>query len=155
MDWGECGESKGFIIGTIEKGVNPDLEWRELDIRPMHDFMVKLDNSETIMQDIEMKLGEVVLEAGSMIRVKIQYPENWAGLINTPAIEKLFPNALDVQIVHDPIRENRARLDLENDVASYSPPELLEIWMQEKEIGDEKQGSLKEKAHAIFERGGE
>ena len=155
VDWGECGESKGFIIGEIVKGEQPKLEWRELDIRPMHDYIIPLERRESIMDDVEMALGGDVLDPGAMVRVKIQYPENWAGLINSPEIEKLFPNALDVQIVHDPLRENRARLDLDDDVASYSPPELLGMWMDQKEIEENEQSALVEKAAAIFEKGGE
>jgi len=41
--------------------------------------------------------------------------------------------------VQDPIREGRTRLDLDQDVASYAPGELLQMWMEQKGVEDQEE----------------
>ena len=141
VDWGEAGEEKGFYIVDLEKG-QADLTWHKLDTRPMLDYKVLLESKEEIHQTIyrEMdKIDDRKNDPGVMIRIKIQYPEQWAALINNQTIEHMFPDAFSVQIVQDPIREGRTRLDLDQDVAAYAPGELLEMWMGEKGIEDQEE----------------
>ena len=85
-----------------------------------------------------------------MIRIKLQYPEHWAGLINVQTIEAMFPEAFSVDVVHEPIREGRTRLELEQDIASYQPGELLTMWMEEKGIEDADQKILMSLAVSLF-----
>lgn len=141
VDWGEAGEEKGFIIADVRKD-SCDWKFHKLDCRPMIDVKVKLEDKEEFYTEI-YRAADLVDDGkdapGVMIRIKLQYPEHWAGLINNQTIEHMFPDAFSVQIVHDPIREGRARLDLEQDVAAYSPGELLGMWMEEKGIEDQEE----------------
>ena len=142
VDWGEAGEDKGFVIVEIEKGQPTKVRTVTLNCRPMIDVKVKLEDKEEFYQEIYRavdKVSEDKDDPGVMIRIKLQYPENWAGLINNQTIEHMFPDAFSVQVVHDPIREGRTRLDLDQDVAAYAPGELLEMWMGEKGVEDQEE----------------
>jgi len=143
VDWGEAGEYKGFVIHEINKGADKK-QWNfhVLDCRPMIDVVVKLEDKEEFYTEIYRAVDEVddgKDAPGVMIRIKLQYPENWAGLINNQTIEHMFPDAFSVQVVHEPIREGRTRLDLTQDVAAYAPGELLEMWMGEKGVEDQEE----------------
>ena len=141
VDWGEAGEDKGFVIADV----TPECctwDFHKLDCRPMIDVTVKLQDKEEFYTEIYRAADEVddgKDAPGVMIRIKLQYPENWAGLINNQTIEHMFPDAFSVQVVHDPIREGRTRLDLTQDVAAYAPGELLEMWMGEKGVEDQEE----------------
>ena len=144
VDWGEAGEEKGFYIVDLEKG-KADLTWHKLETRPMLDYKILLESKEEIHQTIYREMDKIddgnmwKDDPGVMIRIKLQYPEQWAALINNQTIEHMFPDAFSVQIVQDPIREGRTRLDLEQDVAAYAPGELLQMWMGEKGIEDQEE----------------
>jgi len=137
VDWGEAGEDKGFVIADVRKD-SCDWKFHKLDCRPMLDYKIVLEDKENILAEIKKNISPDGW-LGSMIRIKLQYPENWAGLINNQQIENLFQGAFSVQVVHDPIREGRTRLDLEQDVAAYAPGELLEMWMGEKGVEDQEE----------------
>lgn len=147
VDWGEAGEDKGFIIAEVEKD-SLWWEFRKLDTRPMLDYKILLESKEEIHQTIYREMDKIddgnnwKDDPGVMIRIKLQYPERWAGLIHNQTIEQMFPDAFSVQIVHEPIREGRTRLDLEQDVASYAPDELLQMWMEEKGVEESEQDEL-------------
>jgi len=141
VDWGEAGEDKGFIIADVRKD-SCDWKFHELNCRPMMDYTIVLKDKERILETIKScpaSLYPLKFNGGEMIRIKLQYPENWAGLINNQIIENMFPDAFSVQVVHDPIREGRTRLDLAQDVAAYAPGELLEMWMGEKGVEDQEE----------------
>jgi len=141
VDWGEAGEDKGFVIVDITDEYVA-VSYMGLNTRPMIDVVVKLQDKEEFYTEIYRAADEVddgKDAPGVMIRIKLQYPENWAGLINNQQIEAMFPDAFSVQIVHDPIREGRARLDLDQEVAAYSPGELLKMWMDQKGIEDQEE----------------
>jgi len=148
VDWGEAGEEKGFVIADIHKGVPTVWNMIPLETRPMLDYVVQLESKEDIYRIIYRSMGEKDEaesdniekdDPGVMIRIKLQYPEQWAALINNQEIERMFPDAFSVQIVQDPIREGRTRLDLDQDVASYAPGELLQMWMEQKGIEDQEE----------------
>ena len=147
VDWGESGEDKGFIIADVRKD-SCDWKFHKLDTRPMLDYKVLLESKEEIHQAIYREMDKIddgnmwKDDPGVMIRIKLQYPENWAGLINNQTIEQMFPDAFSVQIVHDPIREGRTRLDLDQEIAAYTPAELLQMWMGEKGIEESDQDEL-------------
>jgi len=154
VDWGEAGEHKCFVIADITKD-EVWMDWRELDTRPMLDYEVLLESKEDIYETIYREMPEIIgpfgaSDPGVMIRIKLHYPEQWAGLISNQQIEQMFPDAFSVQIVHDPIREGRTRLDLDQDIASYEPGELLRMWMEEKGIEGDDQEELMSLAINLF-----
>lgn len=136
VDWGEAGEDKGFMMVDINEKGGATVEFIKLDTRPMIDCSIELKNKDEIYKDIQTDLVNKD-PFDCMIRIKLQYPENWAGLINNQKIENMFPDAFSVHIVHDPIREGRTRLDLDQDIAAYTPQELLQMWLEEKGIEDQ------------------
>ncbi len=149
VDWGEAGEEKGFVIVEFSDGSPVSaFEFRPLETRPMLDYEVELKSKEEIHQNIYREMDKIddgnmwKDDPGVMIRIKLQYPENFAGLIHNQTIEHMFPDAFSVQILHDPIREGRARLDLTQEVAAYSPGELLGMWMDQKGIEESDQAEL-------------
>jgi len=145
VDWGEAGEEKGFVIAEIQESGSVSLDCRKLDTRPMLDYKILLKSKEEIHQTIYREMDKIddgnmwKDDPGVMIRIKLQYPEQWVALINNQTIEHMFPDAFSVQIVQDPIREGRTRLDLDQDVAAYAPGELLQMWMGEKGIEDQEE----------------
>ena len=145
VDWGEAGEEKGFVIVEVGKDHPAEVRTVTLNCRPMIDVVVKLQDKEEFYTEIYRAADEVddgKDAPGVMIRIKLQYPENWAGLINNQTIEQMFPDAFSVQVVHEPIREGRTRLDLEQDAAAYAPGDLLKMWMGEKGIEEPEQDEL-------------
>jgi len=153
VDWGEAGEDKGFVIAEIQESGSVSLDYRKLDTRLMLDYKILLESKEEIHQTIyrEMdKIDDRKDDPGVMIRIKLQYPEQWAALINNQTIEHMFPDAFSVQIVQDPIREGRTRLDLDQDVAAYAPGELLQMWMGEKGIEGTEQEDLMQLSRTII-----
>ena len=145
VDWGEAGEDKEFMVAEIQKDGSVLLDARILETRPMLDYKILLESKEEIHQTIYREMDKIddgnmwKDDPGVMIRIKLQYPEQWAALINNQTIEQMFPDAFSVQIVQDPIREGRTRLDLEQDIAAYAPGELLQMWMGEKGIEDQEE----------------
>ena len=144
VDWGEAGEEKGFVIANV----TPECctwDFHKLETRPMLDYVVQLESKEDIERTIYRAMDVIddgnmwKDDPGVMIRIKLQYPEQWAALINNQEIERMFPDAFSVQIVQDPIREGRTRLDLDQDVASYAPGELLQMWMEQKGVEDQEE----------------
>jgi len=153
VDWGEAEEDKGFIIAEVNKD-SCDWGFHKLDTRPMIDVTVNLQDKEDFYTEIYQATDEVddgKDAPGVMIRIKLQYPENWAGLINNQQIEAMFPDAFSVQIVQSPIREGRTRLDLEEDIASYSPKELLKMYFEEKGTKEEEIDELLELSKTVLE----
>lgn len=141
VDWGEAGEDKFFIITELFYNGDPEIEWRKLDIRSFKDYKIILEDKDRIIDQVIETIDEG--SAGDMVRIKLEYPEQWSSLINNQEIENLFPEALSVQVVHEPIRTNQARLDLDKGIEEYAPDKLLELYLEDKGFQeDEKQEVL-------------
>ena len=153
VDFGEEREKKFFIRADIEKG-RAEVDWRELaHIRPFITRTVELTVPEDVNTQIKAAFPPEDKIEDAILRVIVNYPEDFEALINDREIRALGEPAFEFQFIKRPQRQSRARLPEGDYATEKSMGELLEIYLKatDKEITAEKIASLQNLAREILD----
>jgi DNA repair protein SbcD/Mre11 len=125
VDFGEAAEDKGFVLAEVARG---EAHWQfiPLQTRPFRDIQIRLDNPDTVMEDILRRLPRPERLEGAIVRLRLSYPAEWEALIDDAAIRQALEPALEGQITKFRLREDRSRLGDAAAVETLTPTELLD-----------------------------
>ena len=144
VDFGEDKEKKFFIVAEIKKG-HTEVHWKELKhIRPFITRQVELDDPDQVSAQINAIMPSPEKLKDAIVRIILQYPEEFEPLINDNEIRALGQAAFEFQLIKRPQRQSRARLPEGDYATEKSMTELLEIYLKatDKEISTDKIESL-------------
>ncbi len=101
VDFGEEKEKKFFIVAEIEKG-HTEVHWKELKhIRPFITRQVELDDPDQVSAQINAIMPSPKAQ-DAIVRIILQYPEEFEPLINDSEIRALGEAAFEFQLIKRP-----------------------------------------------------
>jgi len=130
VDFGEAQEKKYFVIAEIKKGDVP-YQFRELSGRKFFDRFLRFSNEEAMPTAAEFRerimacLPSQAEMKDAVVRLVLEYPRPWEGLVDEPEIRKHASETLEFHFIRRPQIEARIRLREGSTLASLSPKELL------------------------------
>lgn len=132
VDWGEAGEenNKCFVIAHIEKGQKTQVEKRLLKGRTFIDRFVKIKSPDNILDEVKKKLPAPVRMTDAMVRITVQMPREWDVLLDEQALRKYTEPALEFHFIRHLTEETRFRLSRDRPVSTYTPRELLNLYLK-------------------------
>lgn len=150
IDFGEVEDEKFFVIARVGKG-HTQVEWRKLTgIRPFIDRFLRLDNQESITQQLIAALPNKDKLEGAVIRLTVEYPREWETMIDEAALQAHTSGALEFHLQKKPQMETRIRLPEDQTIGSLSPLELLEKYLLANHVELDKVEELKKLAVEIL-----
>ncbi|RME88903.1 MAG: exonuclease SbcCD subunit D, partial [Anaerolineae bacterium] len=128
VDFGEADDEKFFVIAEVKRG-ETRLEWRKLEgIRPFVDRFVKLESAQKVTEALKVALPDPRELTGAIVRLTVEYPRQWEGLIDEPALRAHLEGAFEFHLIRRPQMETRIRLATDQSIAALSPIELLDLY---------------------------
>lgn len=150
IDFGEVEDEKFFVIARVGKG-HTQVEWRKLTgIRPFIDRFLRLDNQESITQQLIAALPNKDKLEGAVIRLTVEYPREWETMIDEAALQAHTSGALEFHLQKKPQMETRIRLPEDQTIGSLSPLELLEKYLLANHVELDEVEELKKLAVEIL-----
>ena len=153
VDFGEVNDKKFFVIAEVAKG-KTQLTWHELvDIRPFIDIHIDLKSEEKINQTLQEAFPPQEELENAIIRMVIDYPQDWESLIDEAALRNLTAGAFEFHLVKRPQREARVRLPEGRAASSLGVIELLDIYWDasKSDYEKDKKQALNQLAKAIID----
>jgi exonuclease SbcD len=153
VDFGEVNDRKYFIIAEVSKG-KTNVEWRELkNIRSFIDISVALESDLGINQTLQSALPTTDEMKDAIIRMVIEYPQEWEALIDEAALRSQTSDAFEFQLVKRSKTEARVRLPEGHTASSLGEAELLDLYWKvtHKDLKKEKKQRLNQLAKTIMD----
>jgi exonuclease SbcD len=148
IDFGEEREDKGFVVAEVERG-GCSWSFRKLDVRRFVTIPVTADGEDPtaeIVHEIEQSSID-----DAVVRVIIHTTADRDLLIRESEVRRALKTAFYVAaIIHDVVRPERMRLGDQNDIASLTPLEALERYLQVKQTPPERMAVLKSYAKELL-----
>lgn len=150
VDFGEVADDKGFVIAEVEKG-NTSYRFVKLHGRAFFDRLVRLSMEDRAMEKILASSPNEAEAENAIFRLVIEYPRELEGEIDEPALRQKFASALEFHLVRRPQAEARLRLPADQNIASYSPLELLSTYWKSTHAQPRDLAGLQTLAQSIFQ----
>jgi DNA repair protein SbcD/Mre11 len=150
VDFGEVNDEKFFVIASIEKGKDTQVEWRKLEGRRFIDRFITLETSENIMEQIINQLPAPDLLEGAVMRLALDYPRAWENLLDEASLRHYAEAAFEFHLVRRPRMEARLRLPGDETIGSLTPLDLLDIYWRTMKTQDGEAGELQKLANEII-----
>jgi len=150
VDFGEVADDKGFVIAEVEKG-NTSYRFVKLNGRAFFDRLVRLSMEDRVMEKILASSPDETEAENAIFRLVIEYPRELEGDIDEPALRQKFASALEFHLVRRPQAEARLRLPTDQNIASYSPLELLTTYWKSTHAQPRDLAGLQTLAQSIFQ----
>jgi exonuclease SbcD len=148
IDFGEEREDKGFVIAKVERG-HSSWTFQRLDARPFVTIRVTADGDDPTAQVTDAIARAST--AGAVVRVIIRTTADRDVLIRENEIRRALKDAFYLSaIVHDVVRPERIRLGDQSEIASLSPLEALERYLQVSKTPPERIEVLKQHATRLL-----
>ena len=160
VDFGEAKDEKGFIIAEVSRG-KTDFEWRPLPGRRFIDRVVDLaleternadgwPASERLFERMTAALPNPKELTDAVVRLTVAYPRDWEQLLDEPRLRAHASSAFDFHFVRRPQLETRLRLPENQEISSYTPLELLDLYWKTAQVRTEEIDSLNQLAKEIL-----
>jgi len=149
-DFGEVADDKGFVIAEVEKG-NTSYRFVKLHGRAFFDRLVRLSMEDRAMEKILASSPNEAEAENAIFRLVIEYPRELEADIDEPALRQKFASALEFHLVRRPQAEARLRLPANQNIASYSPLELLSTYWKSTHAQPRDLAGLQTLAQSIFQ----
>ena len=150
VDFGEAADDKGFVIAEVEKG-NTSYRFVKLHGRAFFDRLVRLSMEDRAMEKILASSPNEAEAENAIFRLVIEYPRELEADIDEPALRQKFASALEFHLVRRPQVEARLRLPADQNIASYSPLELLSTYWKSTHAQPRDLAGLQTLAQSIFQ----
>ena len=150
VDFGEAADDKGFVIAEVEKG-NTSYRFVKLHGRAFFDRLVRLSMEDRAMEKILASSPNEAEAENAIFRLVIEYPRELEADIDEPALRQKFASALEFHLVRRPQAEARLRLPTDQNIASYSPLELLTTYWKSTHAQPRDLAGLQTLAQSIFQ----
>jgi exonuclease SbcD len=151
VDFGEAKDQKFCIIATVEKG-KTDVEWVELPGRKFIDLFVRLKKDHlNPTQSLIAHLPPSSEMNDAIVRLIVEFPEDVETQINEQEIINAASDAFEFRLVKRAKLEARQRLAGDEQIASLSPLEQLDLYLTSRERPKEDREKLVALAKSILE----
>ena len=153
VDFGEVNDRKYYIMAEVSKG-KTKVDWHELkNIRPFIDIAVELESDQGINQTLQSALPPEENIIDAIIRMTIEYPQEWEALIDEAALRSQASNAFEFQLVKRSKTEARVRLPEGHTASSLGEAELLDLYWKvaHRDLETEKKQRLNRLAKTIMD----
>jgi len=153
VDFGEARDKKYFILAEVSKG-NSKVFWRELkNIRPFIDIHVRLETDEAVNSTLQSALPSQEILKDAIVRMVIEYQQEWESLIDEAALRSAAANAFEFQLIKRTQKQTRVRLPEGRAASSMSIIELLDIYWNaaSQEMDADKKQTLNALAKMIID----
>ena len=155
MDFGEAADEKYFVIATLEKGQDTQVDWRKLDGRRYIDRFLSLRSPDFFMQEVQAALPAPEEFEGAVVRLVLEYPREWENLLDETALRQAMAPAFEFHLVRRPQIEARLRLPADRTVSSLSAMELLGKYWEVVNTEPEEAAELQRLANDLLKEMGE
>lgn len=151
VDFGEAMDDKFFVIATLEHGKNTNVDWRKLtSVRPFVDRYTKLETEENITERLKAALPSHDQMKDAIVRLTVDYPRDFERLIDDSELRAHASEAFEFHLVKHPQIQSRIRLPADGTIASMTPLELLEQYLQVSHTDDAEIVTLQKIAREII-----
>jgi exonuclease SbcD len=150
VDFGEAGDEKFYVIAHIESGKPTHVEWRKLEGRRFIDCSVRLTNTDDIMEHIFTALPPQGELSDTILRLALEYPFEWEGMIDEQAIRRYAESCLEFHFLRRPQREARLRLPSDKAISSLTPLDLLDLYWRTLNTDAEESEALQQLAGEVI-----
>jgi exonuclease SbcD len=151
VDFGEVKDEKFFIVANVARS-STKVEWRQLrEVRPFVDKYLRLESSEGIGQQLCAALPGLASLEGAIVRLTVEYPRDWEPLIDDAALREITAQCFEFQLVKRPQIDGRIRLPEDQNVGSYTPLELLDLYWKSNHTDEAEAQALAGLAAEIIE----
>lgn len=133
VDFGEAQDVKGFVIAEVSKGA-ARYEFRQLETRPYLDLRATLTDEENVMEKLLAALPDEEALQGAMVRFTIAYPRQLEALIDEQRLRERGRLALQFVISKKPLDQARGRIASDQETATLTPLELLDLYWKENPL---------------------
>jgi exonuclease SbcD len=150
IDFGEAQEPKGFVVAEIEDG---PARWHfhEVPTRRFVTIVVDTRQSDEPLEDVRRAIARHEIE-GAVVKLIVKTTPEAAGGLRDRDLRELLERAEYVAaIVREVERPARLRLGDQETVAGMSPRELLERYLEIKQVPPERARVLLEHAELLWE----
>jgi exonuclease SbcD len=148
IDFGEEKESKGFVIASVDRG-HCSWSFQKLDARPFVTIRVNADGDDPTAT-ILAAIGRASID-GAIVRLIIGITAERDVLIREPEIRRALQDAFYVAaVIHDVRRPERLRLGGQQEIATLTPLQALERYLQFRETPPERLQILMSHAESLL-----
>ena len=150
IDFGEARDEKFFVIVDLETR-QARVHWRRLaSVRPFIDCSLCLQSSEDIPGQLFAALPPADQLQDAIVRLTLEFPREWEALINDSELRERASGAFEFHLIKRPQVEARSRLPQNRLASSFTPLELLEIYLQASHVREDEIPSLQQLAAEII-----
>ena len=150
IDFGEAEDTKYCILATIERG-STDLEWIELPCRKFVDVFAQVTKED--VNPTQILINKLLGQGGikdAIVRLVVEFPEDLELQINEQEIANAAEEAFEFRFSKRPKLEARQRLAGDEQIASLSPMDQLDLFLKSKERPEDERKGLLALARSIL-----
>jgi exonuclease SbcD len=129
VDFGEVNEEKSFVIARIERG-KTNIERRILPARKFFDKYLSLKSSDNVSEQLISALPPLEKIKDAIVRLTVEYPRDYEPFIDEIVVRNYAEAAFEFHLVRRPKVQARVRLPHNDLIASLTPLELLEKYLE-------------------------
>jgi len=134
IDFGEARDDKFYILADITRS-GTQVEWRKIEgTRPFIECRAVLASSENVTEFLISHFPNNISNA--IVKLIVEYPREWDGLIDEPALRKHAENTFEFHLVKKPKVASRVRIPEGQVVSSMSPLELLSQYFDSAKVNE-------------------
>lgn len=149
IDFGEWRETKGFVLAEVTRG-HTDWQFVPLDTRPFNDCLVRVEEADGFMDRVLRFLPAAEKIAGSICRVRLEYPYELDALLDEKLIRDHYADAFELRIIKSRIGNQQSRLGDLVSVETLGPYELLRLYWRTKERTEAEVEELLDLAESVL-----
>jgi len=149
VDFGEAADEKGFVLACVSRG-ETTVERRRLNGRRFIDRFVRISSGDTFQTEVMAALPGVETLDGAMVRLVLEYPRAWEGMLDEAALRRHMESAFEFHLVRRPQMETRLRIPDGKAVSSLPALELLDMYWSTMNTPAEERAVLQELAAGLI-----
>jgi DNA repair protein SbcD/Mre11 len=149
IDFGEAGETKGFVLAEVSRG-QANWEFVPLKTRPYIEMTIDTPKADTFMDDVRSQLPAPERVREAVCRLRFSYPRDWERLLDESVIREHFVEAFELKLVKHHQHSQRSRLGDNVAVESMAPEDLLVLHWQDLELDAAEIAIMRELARDVL-----
>jgi DNA repair protein SbcD/Mre11 len=149
IDFGEARESKGFVVAEIDDG---PARWQfvETPTRPFREITIQARQATDPMALARQAIEQTDIEE-AVVKVVVHASQENEQLVDHREIRRLLAGANHIAaIIKDVERPARLRLGSAQEIANAGPRELLERYLEAKQVSPERRETLLQYAESLM-----
>lgn len=149
VDFGEAQDDKFFLVAEVQKG-KTEVQWRKLEgVRPFIEAWAKLESPENITAQLKNALPKPENIKDAIVKLTVDYPRDYEKLINEAELRQHAAGTFEFHLIKRPQMEARIRLPNDENIASLTPLELLNLYWKTSQLDPSEAQALNDLAAQI------